>query len=100
MNNDELFVDALAQEIRRVDGGNNLGAGALAEALMPFLQARSSDAELVEALEKAKSSVLDANRNGFTRGIDCLETINTALAKHKPSQLTTKENNICTKQKK
>src|SRR5690606_33368350 len=30
-------VDALAQEIRRVDGGNSLGAGALAEALMPFL---------------------------------------------------------------
>lgn len=32
-----LTVDALAQEIRRVDGGNTLGAGALAEALMPFL---------------------------------------------------------------
>lgn len=32
-------VDALAQEIRRVDGGHNLGAGALAEALMPFLRA-------------------------------------------------------------
>ena len=32
-----LTVDALAQEIRRVDGSNTLGAGALAEALMPFL---------------------------------------------------------------
>ena len=30
-------VDALANEIRRVNGSNNLGAGALAEALMPFL---------------------------------------------------------------
>jgi hypothetical protein len=30
-------IDALAQEIRRVDGENSLGAGALAEALMPFL---------------------------------------------------------------
>ena len=30
-------VDALAQEIRRVNAGNNLGAGALAEALMPFI---------------------------------------------------------------
>jgi hypothetical protein len=30
-------VDALAQEIRRVDGSNSLGAGALAEALMPFV---------------------------------------------------------------
>lgn len=31
-----LTVDALAQEIRRVDGSNSLSAGALAEALMPF----------------------------------------------------------------
>jgi hypothetical protein len=30
-------VDDLAQEIRRVDGGHSLGAGALAEQLMPFL---------------------------------------------------------------
>lgn len=32
-------VDALAQEIRRVDGNHSLGAGALAEALLPFLTA-------------------------------------------------------------
>ena len=32
-----LDVDRLAQEIRRVDGNHSLGAGALAEALMPFL---------------------------------------------------------------
>lgn len=32
-------VDQLAQEIRRVDGNHDLGAGALAEALMPFLAA-------------------------------------------------------------
>lgn len=31
-------VDVLAQEIRRVDGNHDLGAGALAEALLPFLQ--------------------------------------------------------------
>ena len=30
-------VDELAQEIRRVDGNHRLGAGALAEALLPFL---------------------------------------------------------------
>lgn len=35
-------VDALANEIRRVDGDNSLGAGALAEALMPFIAARQS----------------------------------------------------------
>lgn len=32
-----LDVDALAQEIRRVDGNHDHGAGALAQALMPFL---------------------------------------------------------------
>lgn len=30
-------LDELAQEIRRVDGDNTMGAGQLAEALMPFL---------------------------------------------------------------
>lgn len=34
-----IDVDALAQEIRRVDGTHSLGAGALAEALLPFLTA-------------------------------------------------------------
>lgn len=32
-----LDVDALAQEIRRVDGNHRMGAGALAEALVKFL---------------------------------------------------------------
>lgn len=32
-----IDVDALAQEIRRVDGNHKLGAGALAEALVPFI---------------------------------------------------------------
>lgn len=31
------FIDALAQEIRRVDGSHSMGAGALAESLAPFL---------------------------------------------------------------
>lgn len=35
------FVDELANEIRRVDGDNSLGAGALAEALLPFLNRRT-----------------------------------------------------------
>lgn len=34
----KIDVDELAQEIRRVDGNNALGAGALADALMPFLE--------------------------------------------------------------
>lgn len=37
-----LDVDALAQEIRRVDSNHDLGAGALAEALMPFLSGHSA----------------------------------------------------------
>ena len=37
-------VDSLAQEIRRVDGAHRLGAGALAEALMPFLRASHGQA--------------------------------------------------------
>lgn len=32
-----MKVDDLAQEIRRVDGDNKLGAGALAEAILPFV---------------------------------------------------------------
>ncbi|QKC99224.1 hypothetical protein [Mesorhizobium sp. NZP2298] len=50
---EKLDVDALAQEIRRVDGGHNLGASQLAEALMPFLRASlkaSQEAEVVNAL--------------------------------------------------
>jgi len=34
----KLTVDGLAQEIRRVDGNHDMGAGRLAEALMPYLE--------------------------------------------------------------
>ncbi|MCS4088607.1 hypothetical protein [Rhizobium sp. BK176] len=40
-----LTVDGLAQEIRRVDGNHSLGAGALSEALMPFLQKHAAPTE-------------------------------------------------------
>lgn len=43
-----ISVDELAQEIRRVDGSNSLGAGALAEALTPFLSSRLSAASAPE----------------------------------------------------
>jgi hypothetical protein len=36
---DMITIDQLAQEIRRVDGNHSLGAGALAEKLMPFIEA-------------------------------------------------------------
>jgi len=44
----ELTVDSLAQEIRRVDGNHTIGAGALAEALIPFLTAALSEKQAVE----------------------------------------------------
>lgn len=44
-----IDVDELAQEIRRVDGKHDLGAGALAEALLPFIASRPSISEGVEA---------------------------------------------------
>lgn len=55
----ELTVDDLAQEIRRVDGSNSLGAGALAEALMPFLTSRlprQEDETRKAALEEGKAA--------------------------------------------
>jgi len=46
-------VDVLAQEIRSVDGSHSMGAGRLAEALMPFIDrefvSRAAVAELIEA---------------------------------------------------
>ena len=42
-----IEVDQLANEIRCVDGGNKLGAGALAEALMPFWNRPVSDNESI-----------------------------------------------------
>lgn len=45
-------VDALAQEIRRVDGEHSLGASALAEALVPYL-ARTTLAQQPAAVDEA-----------------------------------------------
>lgn len=46
-----IDVDALANEIRRVDGNHSLGAGALAEALLPFLtSAISKEAKRLDFL--------------------------------------------------
>lgn len=49
----QLDIDALAQEIRRVDGNHDLGAGALAEALMPFLKAQACKAVTAEMIRHA-----------------------------------------------
>jgi hypothetical protein len=54
-----LDVDALAQEIRRVDGSNSFGAGALAEALIPFIVSRLSARQQASARNLA-NAILDA----------------------------------------
>lgn len=61
-------VDDLAQEIRRVDGNHSLGAGALAEALLPFLSERLAAAPAPEA--PAREGMEDAGhclRDIFSR---------------------------------
>lgn len=49
-----LTIDALAQEIRRVDGKHSLGAGALAEAILPFI------ARAIASLSPAPTSGAEA----------------------------------------
>ncbi|GAB3283103.1 hypothetical protein GCM10027347_59830 [Larkinella harenae] len=49
-----INIDALANEIRRIDGSNTLGAGQLAEGIAAYLALRSST-PCVEPMAKAKS---------------------------------------------
>mgnify|MGYP001486935281 CR=1 FL=1 len=58
-----LDVDALAQEIRRVDGSNSLGAGALAEALMPFISKHLAD--MARTLEASPVGREQGREEGF-----------------------------------
>jgi hypothetical protein len=55
-------VDELANEIRHVDGSHSLGAGALAEALMPFVTKPQQDTE--EALRVAMEYVNAVRQRG------------------------------------
>lgn len=57
------FVDKLAQEIRRVDGNHSLGAGALAEALMPFIEAALSAAPTAEPGQDVPQELADRCRD-------------------------------------
>jgi hypothetical protein len=70
-------LDKLANEIRRVDGSNRLGAGALAEALWPFVQAlvrRDGVSEPVAWLDVADAPqdgtpiLLNHSRHGIIQG--------------------------------
>jgi hypothetical protein len=63
-----LTVDALAQEIRRVDGSKSLGAGALAEALMPFVSRAPSPSPAPGVVEALPENVLeDAAKAAFIK---------------------------------
>ena len=63
-------VDALAQEIRRVDGAHKLGAGALAEALMPFLRASRGQAPAQAASSAVLKAIREANMQLVRTGDD------------------------------
>lgn len=63
-------VDDLAQEIRRVDGSHELGAGALAEALLPFLTTRGARRSAITGKDL---------RDAFDEGFSSPETYNDKL---------------------
>lgn len=51
-----------------------------AEANAAFIvRACNSYQTMLDALQMAKAAILDANRNGFTRGIDALSSVNSAI---------------------
>ena len=67
-----VMVDELAQETRRVDGNHSLGAGALAEALMPFLTALHSPSHSGEreALERAQKQISNMASLAYGKALD------------------------------
>jgi hypothetical protein len=64
-------IDSLAQEIRRVDGAHSLGAGALSEALQPWLAAHDREVAakaLRDAADEAQQGFVDEQQGiGFAR---------------------------------
>lgn len=61
--------DALAQEIRRVDGDHSLGAAALAEALAPFVASQlSALQERVDRTEQQRDELISLGKRGADLG--------------------------------
>lgn len=97
---DTQLIDRLAQEIRRVDGSNSLGAAALAEALMPFVAAlQGSGGEVVarsdmQALYNAYVRLLESGRDrimdlgGACDGVDVMERTDPQLIQARRSLAT------------
>lgn len=69
-----LDVDALAQEIRRVDGSNSLGAGALAEELIPFIVSRISARQQASVQSSAGRAVIDDDAVVIRFPLDALQS--------------------------
>jgi hypothetical protein len=68
-------IDSLAQEIRRVDGKHELGAAALAEALMPWVAAQRAE-ERERIAQAVEATYLGAD---FGRSYDGRESPDAAL---------------------
>lgn len=63
-------IDSLAQEIRRVDGAHSLGAGALSEALQPWLAARDREVAAKAWDEGARHVYTEGGKCSFARDGD------------------------------
>lgn len=63
-------IDSLAQEIRRVDGAHSLGAGALSEALQPWLAAHDREVAAKAWDEGARHVYTEGGKCSFARDGD------------------------------
>lgn len=75
-------VDRLAQEIRRIDGGHQMGAGMLAEALWPFVVelvaehfAGQTDAEWLIPADGGRAFCDEIGPDGKCTGYFLFETL-------------------------
>lgn len=68
-----LTVDELAELIRKVDGNHSMGAGALAEALLPFLYAAPSPTEQASDVREQLLQLCETERID-QRDMACCDT--------------------------
>lgn len=83
-----LSVDELAQEIRRIDGDHSLGAGAMADALMPFIEQAVLQSPEVQALRKDAERLRVVLKEAAAE-LDCLGSEIDRIHRENPSIVTT-----------